>query len=82
LGLSGDPFETLKAFANSSPGLRIGNPGTATRENGILLLWCVYPGFQGKPWAGIGERFQRYGLRNINADNDDLRVETARGWNW
>jgi hypothetical protein len=43
------------------------------------MLWCVYPGFQSKPWAEISERFQRYGLRKLIADNDVPRVETTLG---
>jgi hypothetical protein len=79
---------TLRAFANSSPGLRFGNPGKAhsfledATLKGLrdrrriatlsqLLQSCeeslaplLTPGFQSKPWAEIGQRFQRYFLES------------------
>jgi hypothetical protein len=71
---------TLKAFANSSPGLRFGNRGkaplileeatlkelrrslnarsaTPSELRGIFGKLFLKPGFQSKPWSGIGERF-------------------------
>jgi hypothetical protein len=72
---------TLKAFANSSPGLRFGNPGNTRHLQKTQTLkglsrrspktvstpselrqkqTCILsPGFQSKPWAGIGQRLQR-----------------------
>jgi hypothetical protein len=76
---------TLKAFANFSPRLRFGNPGTkvhfilesatlkglrrrllnSTPHRNSFRVGMHFveafssPGFQGKPWAGISERFQR-----------------------
>jgi len=76
---------TLKAFANSSPGLSFGNPGenpslfkgATLKELGRRLLTAkprnpfrvannlrasLHPGFQSKPWADSGQRFQRYSI--------------------
>ena len=78
-------INTLKAFANSGPGLRFGNPGRthpfledATLKE-LRRRWFnaeprnlfgvannlplhFEPRDQSKPWADIGQRFQRYAI--------------------
>jgi len=72
-GASSPSNLTLKAFANFSPGLGFGNPGTEAphfpraqtlkglrRDNSKPdQTGILSPGFQSKPWAGISQRLRR-----------------------
>jgi hypothetical protein len=57
-----DQFLTLKAFANSSPGLRPATLGHRSQQK-LFATLKRFPGFQSKPWAEIRQRFQRYPRR-------------------